>query len=71
MNLAVILIAIIGAARSAVSVAVSHLSTGLNALQISYWSTSPELNDKQAYPNFGRTIPDDSTLTISPLAAHI
>mmetsp|Transcript_82729 Transcript_82729/g.233828 ORF Transcript_82729/g.233828 Transcript_82729/m.233828 type:complete len:916 (-) Transcript_82729:46-2793(-) len=54
---------IVGPARSACSVPVATLA-GIDKIpQVSYWSTSPSLEDKSAYPYFSRTIPSDSDMS--------
>ena len=52
--------AILGAARSVVSIPTSIITSLRGFPQISAISTSVALNDKALYPLFGRTIPDDS-----------
>ena len=51
---------IVGAARSACSEPVAMLA-GIDKIpQVSYWSTSPVLEDRSSYPYFYRSIPSDS-----------
>eukprot|EP00966_Prymnesium_polylepis_P313292 7239093-Prymnesium_polylepis.1 len=52
--------AIVGAARSAVSTPVSLLGAVDKMPQISYWSSSPTLADKNIYTHFARTYPSDA-----------
>jgi hypothetical protein len=55
----------IGAASSSVTASTS-LFTGYNGrVQLSGASTSVELNDKEQYPYFGRTVPNDSALALT------
>ena len=52
--------AIVGPARSVVSMPTAIIAgVGYNIPQISYWSTSKKLSDKDDYPFFMRTIPSD------------
>jgi len=55
---------IVGAARSACSTPIALLG-GIDAVpQISYWSTSTDLDDQGDFPYFMRTIPDDGKIAI-------
>jgi len=56
--------AIVGAARSACSTPVAMLGGIQKKPQLSYWSTSPDL-DSVSYPYFGRTISSDAASTIA------
>jgi len=51
--------AVLGAARSAVSVPLAVLNTVRNIPQISYASTSTTLDDRETFRLFGRTIPSN------------
>ena len=51
---------IVGAARSACSEPIAMLAGGEEIPQVSYWSTSPTLEDRSSYPYFLRSIPSDS-----------
>lgn len=51
--------AVLGAARSAVSVPLAVLNTVRNVPQISYASTSTTLDDRETFRLFGRTIPSN------------
>ena len=51
---------IVGAARSAVSEPVAQTAAVDRTVQLSYWSSSPDLADKSVYPFFGRTYPSDA-----------
>ena len=55
---------VIGAARSAVSLPVALLTGALDTPQVSYWSTTPRLNNKADYPTFARVIPDDGAVAM-------
>ena len=50
---------IIGEARSGCSMAIAEATKHKNIPQISYASTSAQLSDKDAYPNFFRTCASD------------
>ena len=50
----------VGAARSAVSQPVAQLGSIDRIPQLSYWSSSPDLSNKQVYGYFGRTFPNDA-----------
>ena len=56
---------IVGPARSACSTAVSLLAGIDEVPMVSYWSTSPSLSDRDAFPYFFRTIPDDSKIALA------
>ena len=56
---------VVGPARSACSTAVSLLAGIDRVPVISYWSTSPSLSNREEYPFFFRTIPDDSKIAIA------
>ena len=51
---------VIGAASSGVSIQVANLLRLFQLPQISYASTSPDLNDRQKYDYFLRTVPPDT-----------
>ena len=51
---------VIGAASSGVSIQVANLLRLFQIPQISYASTSPDLNDRQKYDYFLRTVPPDT-----------
>ena len=55
--------AMVGAARSAVSGALATQGKIDQIPQCSYWSSSPSLSDKLLYPYFGRTFPSDAITT--------
>ena len=55
---------IIGAARSACSTKLAMLGGIDEVPQISYWSTSVDLDDQSDFPYFMRTIPDDGKVAI-------
>ena len=55
--------ALVGAARSAVSMPLAMLSKIDAMPQCSYWSSSPTLSDTALYPYFGRTYPSDAITT--------
>ena len=62
--------AFLGAMRSAVSIPTSII-TGLRGYpQLSAFSTSADLDNKQQHPLFGRTIPSDSALAV-PIVLHL
>ncbi|KAG8336087.1 hypothetical protein J6590_053310 [Homalodisca vitripennis] len=50
---------VVGAASSVTSIQVANLLRLFNIPQVSYWSTSPELSNKQRFEYFSRTIPSD------------
>lgn len=54
------LVAVVGAASSAVSIQVANLLRLFNLPQISYASTTPDLSDKSKYDFFVRTVPPDN-----------
>lgn len=54
------LFGVIGAASSGVSIQVANLLRLFEIPQISYASTSPDLNDRQKYDYFLRTVPADT-----------
>ena len=56
-------VAIIGPGRSDVSVETARMGKVAELPQLSYWSSSSELDDTKTYPYFGRTIPTDEALT--------
>lgn len=56
---------IVGPARSACSAPVALIAGIEKIPQISYWATSPTLEDRQKYPYFLRTISSDSESTVS------
>ena len=51
--------AIVGAARSAVSSPIAHIGGCDHVPQLSYWSSSPALSNKEDFPYFGRTFVSD------------
>ncbi|XP_022178593.1 metabotropic glutamate receptor 2 [Myzus persicae] len=50
---------VVGAASSVTSVQVANLLRLFKIPQVSFWSTSPELSNKQRFEYFTRTIPSD------------
>lgn len=54
------IVAVVGAASSAVSIQVANLLRLFNLPQISYASTTPDLSDKSKYDFFVRTVPPDN-----------
>ena len=50
---------VIGPGRSSVSTTIARMTGAHNIPQISYWSTSPDLDNIARYPRFMRTIPSD------------
>ncbi|KAJ8021489.1 Metabotropic glutamate receptor 3 [Holothuria leucospilota] len=50
---------VVGAAASVNSIQVANLLKLFKIPQISYWSTSPDLSNKDRYPYFFRTVPPD------------
>ena len=54
------LFGVVGAASSGVSIQVANLLRLFQITQISYASTSPDLNDRQKYDYFFRTVPPDT-----------
>ena len=57
--------AIVGPARSAVSIPVALQGALDDVPNVAYWSSSPTLSDARTYPLFARTFPDD----VAPLTA--
>ena len=55
---------IVGPARSACSTTAAMLGGIDKVPQISYWSTSSDLDDQGDFPYFMRTIPDDGKIAI-------
>ena len=53
---------LVGAARSTSSKSVAQLAGVKDIPQISYWSTSAELDQTSSYPRFMRTIPSDTAV---------
>jgi hypothetical protein len=53
------ILGVVGAGRSAVSGPLSLLASVKSIPVISYWSSSPDLSDKETYPTFGRTFLSD------------
>ena len=51
--------ALVGSARSATSTTVARLAAVDKLPQVSYWSSSPGLSDKDDFPFFARTYPSD------------
>ena len=58
-------LALVGAARSAVSLPLAQLAAIDHIPQCSYWSSSPTLSDSMQYPYFSRTYPSDAITTIA------
>ena len=54
------IVAVVGAASSAVTIQVANLLRLFNLPQISYASTTPDLSDKSKYDFFVRTVPPDN-----------
>lgn len=54
---------LIGPARSDSSLLVGRIASAMKLPQLSYYSTTTELNDPTVYPYFGRTMPTDEALT--------
>ncbi|XP_063717810.1 metabotropic glutamate receptor 4-like [Symsagittifera roscoffensis] len=52
-------VGVIGAASSVVSIQVASLLRLFSIPQVSYWSTSPELSNKERFDYFMRTVPSD------------
>ncbi|XP_054288605.1 metabotropic glutamate receptor 2-like [Macrosteles quadrilineatus] len=50
---------VVGAASSVTSIQVANLLRLFKIPQVSFWSTSPELSNKQRFEYFSRTIPSD------------
>eukprot|EP00966_Prymnesium_polylepis_P184222 4269686-Prymnesium_polylepis.1 len=57
--------AIIGAGCSAASVSAAQAASALHVPVISATATTPALSDGEKYPNFFRTIPSDTPLTVA------
>ncbi|XP_013392302.1 metabotropic glutamate receptor 6 [Lingula anatina] len=55
------IIGVVGAAESSISLQVANLLKLFYIPQISYFSTSPDLSNKERYPYFLRTIPSDAS----------
>ena len=56
---------VVGPARSACSTPIALLGGIDQVISMSYWSTSPRLDDKLIYPYFHRTIPSDTKSAIA------
>ena len=56
---------VIGPGRSSVSTTTAAITGALDIPQISYWSTSTDLDDIALYPRFMRTIPTDQAAASS------
>lgn len=56
---------VIGPGRSSVSTTTAAITGALDIPQISYWSTSTDLDDISLYPRFMRTIPTDQAAASS------
>ncbi|XP_070561111.1 metabotropic glutamate receptor 3-like [Ptychodera flava] len=50
---------VVGASSSVVSVQIANLLRLFRIPQVSYWSTSPELSNKERFEYFSRTVPSD------------